>query len=32
MISLDTTPGLEGGGMKENGWRSEFTYDIFDTL
>jgi hypothetical protein len=32
MIPVETTPGIGGGGIKENGWRGEFMYGIFDTL
>jgi hypothetical protein len=29
---IETTPGIGGGGIKENGGRREFKYDIFDIL
>jgi hypothetical protein len=32
MTPAKTTPGIRGGGMKENGGRREFMYAIFDTL
>jgi hypothetical protein len=33
MIPVETTAGIGGGGgIKENGWGSEFMYDIFDTI
>jgi hypothetical protein len=32
MRSVETIPGLEGGGIKDNGRRAEFKYDIFDIL
>jgi hypothetical protein len=32
MICIETIPGMEGGGMKENGGEGEFKYDIFDIL
>jgi hypothetical protein len=31
MIPIETIPGM-GQGIKENGGRGEFNYDIFDTL
>jgi hypothetical protein len=32
MISVETIPGMGGGGMKGNGGEGEFKYDIFDIL
>jgi hypothetical protein len=32
MTPTKTTPGILGGGMKENSRESEFMCDIFDTL
>jgi hypothetical protein len=32
VVSVETIPGMGGGGMKENGGRGEFKYDIFDIL
>jgi hypothetical protein len=32
MRPVETTPGMEGGGIKENGGGGEFNYDIFDML
>jgi hypothetical protein len=29
---IETIPGMQGRGIKENGWRDEFKYDIFDFL
>jgi hypothetical protein len=28
--SFKTIPWIRGGGIKENGWRGEFNYDIVD--
>jgi hypothetical protein len=30
MIPVETTPGMEGGKIKENDRGGEFKYDIFD--
>jgi orotate phosphoribosyltransferase-like protein len=30
MRSVETIPGIAGGGIKENGGGGEFKYDIFD--
>jgi hypothetical protein len=32
MISFETIPGMDGGGIKESGGGDEFRYDIFDIL
>jgi hypothetical protein len=32
MISIETTPGIGGGRIKENDGGDEFKYDIFDLL
>jgi hypothetical protein len=32
MIPIETIPGMGGGGITENGGRSEFKYNIFDIL
>jgi hypothetical protein len=32
MIPAETTPGIRGGGMRENDRGDEFMYDIFDAL
>jgi hypothetical protein len=32
MISVETTPGIRGRRIKENVWKGEFNYNIFDTL
>jgi hypothetical protein len=32
MISVEAIPGVQGGGMKQNGRGGEFKYDIFDIL
>jgi hypothetical protein len=32
MIPVETTPGIRGGGKKENSRGGEFMCDIFDTL
>jgi hypothetical protein len=32
MIPVETTPGIRGRGIKENGRGSKFMYDISDTL
>jgi hypothetical protein len=32
MIPVETIPGMEGRGIKENNGGSEFKYDIFDIL
>jgi hypothetical protein len=32
MIPVETTPGMVGTGSKEECWRGEFKYDIFDIL
>jgi hypothetical protein len=32
MISVETTPVIRGGVIKENGRGSEFMYNILDTL
>jgi hypothetical protein len=32
MILVETTPGIRGEGIKENGGGGEFKYDICDTL
>jgi hypothetical protein len=32
MRSVETIPGMGGGGIKENGGGGESKYDIFDTL
>jgi hypothetical protein len=32
MISVQTVPGIRGGGMKESNGESKFRYDIFATL
>jgi hypothetical protein len=32
MMPIETTPGIGGGGIKENGRGSKFMYDIFDAL
>jgi hypothetical protein len=32
MISVEAVPGMGGGGLKEDGGRGEFKYDIFDIL
>jgi hypothetical protein len=29
---VETVPGMEGGGIKENGGGNEFKHDIFDIL
>jgi hypothetical protein len=29
---IETTPGMQGGGIKETDQGGEFNYDIFDTL
>jgi hypothetical protein len=32
MRPVETVPGMEGGGIKENDGGGEFNYDIFDIL
>jgi hypothetical protein len=32
MIPVETTPGMEGRGLKENGGRGKFNCDIFHIL
>jgi hypothetical protein len=32
MRPVESIPGIEGGGIKDNGGRGEFRYDTFDTL
>jgi hypothetical protein len=32
MRSVETTPGMRGGGIKENEGGSEFKLDVFDVL
>jgi hypothetical protein len=32
LILVETIPGMEGGGDKEEWWRDQFNYDIFETL
>jgi hypothetical protein len=32
MVSVETVPGIRGGGMKESGEGGKFKYCIFDTL
>jgi hypothetical protein len=32
MIPIETFPGMGRGGNKEEWWRGEFKYDMFDTL
>jgi hypothetical protein len=32
MISVETIPGMRGGGIRESGGGGEFKYDMFDTF
>jgi hypothetical protein len=32
MVSVETVPGIGGGGIKESSGGDEFMYDMFDTL
>jgi hypothetical protein len=32
VVSVETVPGIWGGGIKERGGGGEFKYDIFDTF